>query len=187
MNLQELLKNNRSVICEEWVDCIVNTYPPETAKFLLNKKDRFANPVGHTIVSETQAIFDGLLRGETTEGDIPDFLDRIIRIRALQDFSASESLSFIFELKAVIRSKLQDEIEEEGLEKELFLLEVAIDRLALLGFDIYESCREKVHKAKADEMMNHYANVLRRTGLFYEEPEQLQKEPDVLSKPKPMA
>ena len=85
MKLKTLLAKHKSALISRWVDAIVETYPPETAKFLKNKKDQFHNPVGHTIVAETQNLFDQVLEGVDREKVTP-FLDRIIRIRAIQEF-----------------------------------------------------------------------------------------------------
>jgi hypothetical protein len=71
-------------------------------------------------------------------------------------------------LKTVIREKLAKDIENHGLYSQMNNLETAIDNLALMAFDIFAACREKVYQARSDEMKRIYAGALRRSGLFEE-------------------
>jgi hypothetical protein len=92
-------------------------------------------------------------------------LDEIIRIRALQNFTPSQALAFIFLLKIVIREELAEEIRKENLAAELLDLESRIDGLALLGFDVYTKRREKIYEIKADEAKRRISGLMRKTGL----------------------
>lgn len=168
MILQKLLIKNKKALLNRWFDLIIESYPPETSQFLKNQKDRFQNPVGFTISKEIEAIFDELVGGEPQQKVVSDFLDRIIRIRAVQDFSPSDAVGFIFQLKTIIRKEAQkqEEADQAQLSKELLEFERAVDRLALLAFDIYVSCRQKVFEIKADEMKRLYANILKRSDYF---------------------
>jgi hypothetical protein len=170
MSLNNLLIIHKKAILSRWFDLIIESYPPETAQFLKQQKNRFANPVGSTIAKEIEAIFDQLAQGDTRREAVSGFLDRIIRIRAVQDFAPSAALYFIFQLKTVIREELAKakDLDEAQIYCELQGLEESIDQLALLGFDIYVSCRQKIFEIKADEMKRLYANVLRRSEIFCE-------------------
>ena len=92
-------------------------------------------------------------------------LDEMIRIRALQNFSPSQALAFIFLLKNVIREELAEEIQKENLAAELQEVESRIDGLALLGFDVYTKRREKIYEIKADEAKRRVSGLMRKTGL----------------------
>jgi hypothetical protein len=92
-------------------------------------------------------------------------LDEIIRIRALQNFTPSQALAFIFLLKIVIREELAEEIRKENLAAEILELESRIDGLALLGFDVYTKRREKIYEIKADEAKRRVSGLMRKTGL----------------------
>lgn len=176
MSFQELLIKHKSAILEDWLKAVLETYPPETARFLRQSKDAFGNPVGATIKTETEHIFDELLAGKPQGQELNKFLDRIIRIRAVQDFTPDHALSFIFQLKHSVRRRLGKEIEEQGLRDDLLRYEDMVDNLMLLGFAIYMSCREQIYDLKAKEMRNLYAKVLERSGVFAVIPEQ--EEPD---------
>jgi hypothetical protein len=176
VNLRQLLREQASGIVEDWFQAIVATYPPETARFLKQRKDRFANPVGATLSKEITNIYRGLLEEGVDAADLDRFLDRIVRIRAVQDYSADAAVGFIFDLKKVVRRRLGDKLADGALAAELREFEDLVDRLALKAFAIYASCREQLHMLKVNEMRNLYARVLERSGVFVPVPEQA--EPD---------
>jgi len=169
MKLKTILAKHKSAIVNQWVDSVVETYPAETAKFLKNKKDQYHNPVGHTILAETQNLFDQVLEGVDREKATP-FLDRIIRVRAIQDFDPSQALAFVFSLKYVIRRVVGSQIDTEALDQELVDLEASIDYLALVAFDIYMGCREQLYELKVKELQSNTFTLLRRAELLVEKP-----------------
>ena len=99
---------------------------------------------------------------------MPSFLDNIIRIRAVQGFTPSQSTAFTIFLKKVIREELKDEIKEDQLYNDLAALEARIDKMALLSFDIYMKCRETLYEIKANEVKNMTFNLLRRANMLSE-------------------
>lgn len=168
MALKELLAKKKGAIVKRWMDSIVETYPEETAQFLRNKKDRFANPVGATINIETERLFDLILQGVKPE-EATGFLDNIIRIRAIQDFTPSEALAFVFALKHAIRKELSGELKKGGYADELWELDKEIDRLALISFEIYMTVREDIYKLKAKELQSNAFMLFRRSGMLVEQ------------------
>jgi hypothetical protein len=174
MSLESLLQQKKSAIVARWYDSIIESYPPDTAKFLRRQKDRFANPVAYALSEGIEGLFDELLRGIDPDRVSP-FLDKIIRIRAIQEFSPSQSVAFVFLLKNVIRGELKSDIRAEPASEELLLFEARIDELALLAFDIYMQCREKIYQIKADDVRRMTFNLLRRAKMICELPEE---EPD---------
>jgi len=167
MKLEDILSQKRSAILKRWFDVILETYPADTQGFLKKQKDRFANPVGYTISQEIEALFGELLQGMDSD-KISPFLDRIIRIRAVQDFSPPEAMAFIFLLKKVIREELKNEIRENQIFEELLKFESKIDELALLSFDIYAKCREKVYELKVSETKRMLFGPLKKANLICE-------------------
>jgi hypothetical protein len=169
MTLDIFLSQKRSTILEKWFGLIVETYPVDSQRFLKKQKNRFANPVGYTISKEMAAIYDELRSGVDSDR-VSTFLDRIIRIRAIQDFSPSQAIAFIFLLKKVIREELENESWEGGVADELWRLENKIDLLAMLSFDIYMKCREKIYQLRANEVKKVTYGLLRRANLIWENP-----------------
>jgi hypothetical protein len=137
---------------------------------LRKQKDQFANPVGATISKEIEHIYEEILHGIDPERISP-FLDRIIRIRAVQDFSSSQAVSFVFLLKEVVREELKKEIRENQVHDGLLIFESRIDDVALLAFDIYVKCREKIYEIKANEGKNRVSRLLQKAGVISEIPE----------------
>lgn len=165
MNLKDVLSEKRSAILKRWFDVILETYPADTSIFLKKQKDRFANPVGATISQGIENIFDELLQGGDMEKVSP-FLDNIVRIRAVQDFTPSGALTFIFNLKKVIREELESEADKTPILKDLTALESRIDDLALLSFNIYMQCREKLYDIRANEVKSSTFRLLQRANLI---------------------
>jgi len=169
MTLDIFLSQKKAAILEKWFGLIVGTYPAESQRFLKKQTNRFANPVGHTISKEIEAIYDELCTEINVERVSP-FLDRVIRIRAIQDFSPSQAISFIFLLKKVIREVLEDESFEGDMAEELVRLDDKIDHLAMISFDIYMKCREKIYELRANEVKNTTYRLLQRANLIWENP-----------------
>jgi hypothetical protein len=171
MKLKNLLYEKRSAILKRWFDLILETYPPETALFFKNKKNQFSNPVGYTISQGIESLFDEILQG-TDSDKVSLFLDNIIRVRAIQDFTPSQAISFIFLLKKVLRDELDKEIREHDISEELHIIESRIDDLALLSFDIFMKCREKIYELKAMELSNQTYTLLKKAKLIVDLEEQ---------------
>nr|HID59584.1 hypothetical protein [Desulfobacterales bacterium] len=178
MNIENILSQRRATILNKWIDLILETYPVEAAEFFKRKKDRFANPVGYTIFHEIEALYEELLRGATESDKVSQLLDRIVKIRAVQDFSPSQAIGFVFLLKKVIRKELEDEILEEKIAEDLLEFESRLDELALLSFDIYMKCREKIYEIKTNEVKKQLFRLLERSGMVYKIPDPDQ-EPDI--------
>ena len=149
---------------KRWLNVIFESYPPETAVFLKKEKDHFDNPVGSRISQGLDGLYDAFIQ-EPDKDKVLNFLDEIIRIRALQDFSPSQALAFIFLLKHVIREELADPIRAEKLGAEMLELESRIDGLGLLAFDVYSKRREKIYEIRANEMKGRVSLLLRKAGI----------------------
>ena len=167
MRISLLLSEKKQAILKKWFDLILETYPQDTANFLRTQKNRFGNPVGHTISEGIEVVLEELSGGMDLERVTP-FLDNIIRIRAIQDFTPSQAISFIFLLKKVLREELPNEINERQAFEELLMIEAKIDVLANVSFDIYMKCREKIYKLKANELRNRTSRILKMSNMFKE-------------------
>jgi hypothetical protein len=164
MELQNLLSDKRSRIIKKWREVVFSTYPDDTQRFLRKEKSQFANPVGHIIAKDIEIIYDELVR----DGDhkkIATCLDNIIRIRAIQDFKPSQAISFVLQLKDLIRQELSKSVPVGGLLDKLLSLERRIDGLALTAFDIYSECRQKINDIRVNEVRNHVGRLLKRANI----------------------
>ena len=163
MKLEELLSQKRSSIVKRWFHLILETYPSDTSTLLKKQKDQFSNPVGYTISQGIEGVFEGLVTGAQNERTLP-FLDKVIRVRAIQDFTPAQAIDFVFILKEVIREELKKEIREQQLFEDLLVLESRIDDLARSSFNIYMECREKIYELKANELKRWTHNLLERVN-----------------------
>jgi len=161
MELAALLKENRKAILEGWFQRIIGTYPDVTSRFLARQKDRFRNPVGYAITQSIGPIYDQIASAMDVE-QILEALDGIVRIRSVQDFTPSEAIGFVFQLKAVIRAEIGDRLRYLERWNELAELESRIDRVALLAFEKYTECRENLHQVRNREVESRAARLLGR-------------------------
>lgn len=169
MRLESLLVRNKRTILEDWFRLFTETYPADSAQFLKRENDPFANPVGSSARTGLGAVFDELLGGMDAQ-TLADFLDPLIRIRAVQSFSPSQAVGFIFLLKKSIRNTLKKDISSQGLFEELQAFEIKIDELALIGFNIYMECREKIYQLKEKEVKNRALLAFSQEGLIGNRP-----------------
>ena len=103
--IEGILPGKKADIVKKCFDLTVEAYPPETAGLLKRERDRFLNPVGFTIRSEIENIFDEVVGAMDAERLFAS-LENIIKIRAIQNFAPSEAISFVYLLKRSIREEL---------------------------------------------------------------------------------
>ena len=171
--LQGLIQKHKSEIIKNWFDATIQTYAPDTAQFYKDQKDQFGNPVGSITSQGIEFLLDQLLDTWDPEA-IKAYLDPIIRIRAIQDFSPSQAIGFILLLKKVLRDNLANELQKDANALQLLAFESKIDQLCLLAFDQYMDCKEKIYELSANETRNRTFRAFERAGLIT----------DVSSKPK---
>lgn len=149
--LKEFLQQNREIILQKWIDQTIHSYESEMVRFLKREKNQFSNPVRNTILTSLENILDGLLYGSSVE-EYHDGLEELIKLRAVQDFSPSEALSFIFDLKKIIRNELINSDQKDDLFLESTVFDEKLDALFALAFDLYNKCRMKINDIKIAEI-----------------------------------
>ena len=166
--LVELLTKNKSSVLDKWVNSLFDTYHPDTKSFLKKQPDRFANPVGSTAANGLEKILDWLIGSPDSRSEnLSLFLDDVVRIRAVQEFSASQAVSFVFSIKTIVRDMFGAEIKRSGFIDELLAFESRVDSVALLAFELYMECREKVFEIRATEIRNRTSRILERACQKY--------------------
>ncbi len=167
MDLVKQLTQKKNTIIQAWFEKVVNTYPIDTAQFLKNQKDPFANPVGQNSLQSLKEMFELVLDGFDRKTAQP-LIDPIIRIRAIQNFTPTQAVRFIFDLKRIIREMAAVDAKDCQSKKTRQILDDRIDELGLLAFDIYMQCREKIYDLKANEMRERTYSAFSRAGLIRE-------------------
>ncbi|MDD3731640.1 MAG: RsbRD N-terminal domain-containing protein [candidate division Zixibacteria bacterium] len=165
MKLKEFLAKNKKVILERWFDRIIDSYPADSSNFLRHERNRFDNPVGYTISRDIEYLYDALCGG-MADDRLGTCLENIVRIRAVQDFTPSQAMAFIPVLKDVVKETLAGQTGDCSTDSELTDFNRRVDRLCLLGFDVYMKCREKIYEIKANEAKMRVYKLLERTNLL---------------------
>ena len=163
--LKGLIEKNKNEIIKNWFEATIQTYAPDTAQFFKGQKDQFGNPVGSITSKGIAFLLDQLL--DTFDPDaVKAYLDPIIRIRAIQDFSPSQATGFILLLKKILRENLASELQNSANILQLLEFESKIDRLCLLAFDLYMDCKEKIYEISANETRHRTLRAFERAGLI---------------------
>jgi len=162
MKLTDFLADKRSSVLKRWLGAIFAGYPERTATFLRNEKDRFGNPVGSTYSRETEALFDALLADGGRDAFTPP-LEAMVKIRAVQDFTASQAVGFMLQLKAAIRAELErcGHVFDPA---EVMALDDRIDGVMLLTFDLFMGARETLYRIRSDELRRQTEFLVRRAS-----------------------
>ncbi len=128
------MERGSEAVAAEWLARTLRSYPEQTARILLEERDRFRNPVGYALKEGLPVLVEELFGGMNRERLVPA-LEAIIRIRAVQDFTPAQAVGFIFLLKPIV---------EPGIYHR-------IDELALVAFDLFMQCREQLYEARVNE------------------------------------
>ncbi|MBI4687696.1 MAG: RsbRD N-terminal domain-containing protein [Nitrospirae bacterium] len=163
MALNNLLKEKEAVILKRWFDAILETYAPETANQLRQVHDPFANPASQSIRQCIEGIFRKITGQIFTEKDSLS-LENMLKLRAIQDITPSQAVSFVFFLKMIIRDELKNEAYSAALYNKLLSLESEIDETALLCFDLYVKHRQKIYELKSEEIKRAAFMLLRKSN-----------------------
>lgn len=172
MTFWELLEKRRADILAKWRDSVFAGYPADSSGFLTKQNDEFANPVGVRIKKGLDQVIRVMLvpTDNLAESEAMAFLDDMMHIRAVQDFSAAQALRFIFDLKDVIREVLSKDLKKFSEETDWHTLDRRIDALGLIGFEVYSRCREKIFDIRVAEVKNLSYKAMQRAKLVCEIP-----------------
>ena len=152
MTLAELLLKNQDAIVGRWLEFALAAYATDASAAFMRQKDPFANPIGHSLRVGTLKIFETLLGDGDMDGDVNGHvniekvrqdLHDIVKIRAVQQFPASEAVGFIFHLKEAVRTELPAAVTDPKFYRELVKFEGRVDQIALAAFDLFERNRHK--------------------------------------------
>ena len=180
MTFAELLQKNKDAILRRWLDGVLAAYGEGCSAAFRRQKDPMANPVGHSLRVGTRGIFEVLLDGMDNDGMDNDGMDNekisrclheVIKIRAVQQFSASGAVGFVFGLKEAVRAELGKMVEDRRFASELAELERRIDRIALAAFDIFVQCREQVCELRINEVKRRVSWVMDKMNKRDSDPE----------------
>ncbi len=165
MKPEKIIEKHKSAIEKRWFDMVIDTYPRDTSVFLKREKNPFSNPVGEATIQGLNGLLNEL-GGDIDRKRVSTYLDPIIRIRAVQNFTASQAVNFVLFLKKIIRELAE---KENTAASELLAFETKIDEISLAAFDIFMSCKETLYSLRANEVRNRTFKAFQRAGLIHED------------------
>jgi hypothetical protein len=151
MSIETLLTPKKKTIVLKWIDQVLDSYG--SPEFFKKQKDRFANPIGSTISEGLQSLFDILVE-ERDLSEAAGPLEEIVKIRAVQDFTPSKAVFFVYILKNILREELAGEKNREEAMNTLSAIDSRIDEVALMAFNFYMECRERLHQIRVNEVLS---------------------------------
>ena len=178
MTFDELLQKSKDGIVDRWLKAALSVYPEEGSGSFLRQKDPFANPVGHRLRTGLRQIFETLLGG-TDGGTIRHHLHEILSIRAVQDLSVYQAAGFVFELKGAIREEMGDAATDPAFASELYGVDGKIDQIALVAFDVFVECREKLSELRVNEVKRQVSWIMGKMNANGPDPESAPTDGDV--------
>ncbi len=149
MDLAEAFRNYEDKIVDQWVDYTLSSYKSST--FFKKGPDKFSNPVG----GNTRESLGKLYKLLTKNADPKEFvapLDQIMRIRSIQEFTASEAVAPIHAVKHITREIFAKDSERKQFIADLYDFEFSVDLAVLAAFDLYSQCRERLYKVRIKEI-----------------------------------
>jgi RsbT co-antagonist protein rsbRD N-terminal domain len=142
--MRNVPSERKRAVAREWLAVTLQTYPSQSTQFLLHETDCFRNPVGQTLKDGIPLLVDELFGG-MDPARVRQVMEGIVRIRAVQNFSAREAVGFVFLLKKVLQEELSAG-GAMGLE-----LDRRVDEMALAAFDLYVHCRGQISEIQVNE------------------------------------
>lgn len=168
MSIRALLSERKDKIIKKTFELTISIYPEQSQQILRQRDRQFTNPVGYITYQAIEKITEKIINDEAIEDFIPP-LEELMKIRAVQDFSPSQAVGFIFLFKKSIQEELQRDVEPSQLIDFL----ARIDSLALVAFDLYMKQRERLYDIKANELLNRTWWLLRKFNIVTEIPDKV--------------
>ncbi len=163
MSVKDLLLKKRKGIIDKSFELTIATYPEESQTFLKETDRQFTNPIGYTVYESIEQIVDKIINEENVESFISP-LEEIIRIRAVQEFTPSQAVGFVF----LIKKAFQDALEKEMESSQLLDFLTRLDTLSLIAFDIFMKYRERIYDLKAKELTDRTWWILKKWNIVSE-------------------
>ncbi|MFW6324798.1 MAG: RsbRD N-terminal domain-containing protein [Desulfovibrionales bacterium] len=164
MNLFDFLEKKQDSILKKWFKQVMSGYAPDACAFFSRQKNEFANPVGTNARKQLELIYSELLKKQCSD-ELRTHVDGMVRMFAVQEIPPAQAVSFMYHLKDVVRKAVGDSFEEVPV-AELLEYESRIDQVALLGFEVYIQCREKLWYLRANTIRDRTHRLLERANLI---------------------
>lgn len=143
-------------ILDRWLKLVLRSYSEESERFVSAEIDPFRNPVAHILRENLAVLLEYVRRGTEAQPAL-SALRYILRIHAVQDRTASQSVQFVFQLRPLLRELQENEFNQNFEER--------IDQLALWAFEEYTNCRERIAELRIKESQRAMGVIAVRRAL----------------------
>jgi hypothetical protein len=126
-------------IVDAWFLKSIEIYSPAVRDTLIRTTDRFRNPMAFNLRQSLKTLVNQVA-GQMNPEAVNKALDGIVRLRAVQECSQSEAVSFVARLEEVIR--------EQHAETLFPNLKQHIGQLTERALLQYNSCREEILRVR---------------------------------------
>ena len=152
-----LIARRQAAIAEGWLGLVGKTHLANWSGMPSRSRDDFADPAFCLMRKCIEAMVEALDSGVVQEKLAPS-MEGFLKLLALQEFSPSQAIQFVF----AVRPLLRRELSLEPNSPESLALDDRVDDIALIAMDIYSRCREKVYEARYNQLKKlHYVMVER--------------------------
>ena len=160
------LFDNRNRLSEKWLTLMIETYPKESGKFLFQKKNQFTNPIGHAYEQGLAEAFTAIFSNKPEE--LQKALEEIVKIRSIQDYSASFAMNFMFILKDIVLEEYEHYGKSSNTCNELVEALRLCDEALKAAFDMFVAQRELLYEIKANEVKKRTYKMIDRLNRKYD-------------------
>jgi rsbT co-antagonist protein RsbR len=158
--IPEILQKHEREILEEWVGNLKGGRG-KTGRMKEGELETQARDVLAALRDATEGGVDNDVTSERYSG-LREILGAISRSRALQSYTPSETATFVLSLKEPIFNRLGKSVSDAGaLRREVWILTLLLDQLALYTTDVFQQSREEVIKRQQEELTELSTPVVR--------------------------
>lgn len=160
--MNALFATHKESVVEAWIEAVFSTYALETTGFLRTKSDPFTNPVASMTREAAGIVYDAVAGMDVDPAVVKKALDRFVKLRAVQDFTPSQSLGVFLLLKPILRKIVLPTCAGSDALFDYYLeAESRLDSVLLLAFDMYVADREVIAESRIAEIRNQHAQLVR--------------------------
>jgi len=173
MSLAKRMQERRAAILGRWQREVLESFPRQSRKLIAAGEDRFANPLGFALRDGVEEVFS-FVAGEKPWDAIEPALERLVKLKAVQQTHGQGPLEFLFSLKTIVREACGvgtgGGIAGEPLERapsdleQWLVLEERFDRVIRAGAAAFVQAREKILELQVNEMRNKTYMLRRLAG-----------------------
>ncbi len=145
----EEIRIHHDTVLDRWVEYTLTTY--QSSDFFKKETDQFLNPVGGTIRRALAELLPLLVEGAGRRACEPA-IERIIAIRAVQQFTPSQAVAPLNAVKHICRDVCAVDKKGGFSDSALYDFDFAVDLALLAAFDIYMKYRERLYSVRVKEI-----------------------------------